>query len=100
MLYRCEFLAQRVGNLCCRGYLPVEVPAVDSYAEGICLGLLIGIHHHKDSFVIKLERGKVEPEILRVLINGGRQGITRVGWGRLLKTMGGDTVMCRIITSM
>jgi hypothetical protein len=63
MLHRREHLAERIENLCHGRDLPVEVPAVDIYEKGTHLGPT-GIHRHKDSLLVELEFGTVEPEVL------------------------------------
>jgi hypothetical protein len=64
ILHRGEDLAERIGNLCHRRYLPVEVPALDVYDEGIHDGLFLGIDVYIDSLVIEPEFATVEPEVL------------------------------------
>jgi hypothetical protein len=42
--HRRKYLAERIGNLSHGRYLPVKVPAIDTYRKSIHLGLLTGVH--------------------------------------------------------
>src|SRR5258708_6077367 len=64
MLYRREYLVKRMENLCHGRHLPVEVPAVACYDEGIRLGPLAEVEIHINSLAGELELGTVEPEVL------------------------------------
>jgi hypothetical protein len=64
-----ESLTKRIENLSHGRYLPVKVPAVDTYVKGIhlglVLGLLTGIYLHINKLVKELEPAVAEPEVLR-----------------------------------
>src|SRR5258707_2175594 len=67
MLHRRESLTKRMENLGHGRYLPVEVPAVDTYVKGMHFGLdlLTGIYLHVNMLVRELEFGLAEPQVLR-----------------------------------
>jgi hypothetical protein len=83
MLHGGEYWAERIGNLGHGGYLPVEVPAVDTNEKGIIqcqwyIGLS-GINRYVNSIAFKVELSTVEPEVfyspdeLQELWNGKRE---------------------------
>jgi hypothetical protein len=53
-----------MGNLCHGRYLPVEVPADDSYGKSIHPGISAGIHIHINSPPGELEFSTPEPQVL------------------------------------
>jgi hypothetical protein len=84
MLHHGEDLAKRIENLGNGGYLPVEVPAVDIYGEGIVFNDLLhiglrGIDIDVNSLAVEVDPGTVEPEVfcspdeLHELWNGKRE---------------------------
>src|SRR6266567_9197749 len=96
MLHHGEYLAKRIENLGHRGYLPVEVPAVDIYGKGIRWHIgLSGIELHVNSLVVKAELGMVEPEgfcsphELHELWNGKRE-LLEVDNLEILEARSGD----------
>jgi hypothetical protein len=76
VLYRREYLTERIENLSHGRYLPVEVPAADMYGKGIHLGLLWRIHFHTNSILRGLEFDSVESNLRFsvVFINCSRPG--------------------------
>jgi hypothetical protein len=58
-----QYLTERIGKLDHRGYLPVEVPAVDIYMEKL-ISPLVRIEICMNMVRVELEMGTVEPEDL------------------------------------
>ena len=59
-----EDLAERIGNLCRGRYLPVEVPASNTYTKGKRVGLTER-HQQTNELALEPDYGIVEPEVLR-----------------------------------
>jgi len=62
-LHRREHLANRIANLCRGRHLPVKVPAINRYKEGIPVGPTER-HQYMDFLALELDHGIVEPEVL------------------------------------
>src|SRR5258708_7784296 len=95
MLHRGEYLVQLIENLCRGGYLPVEVPAVDSHGQGIRLGRLTGIHSYVNVVVREHEIGTAEPEVLCCVhklqeTRNGKRELVEEGNFELLEERGSD----------
>jgi hypothetical protein len=63
MLHRREHLTERIANLCYGRYLPVKVPAVESYGKSKHLRLSTGIGLHINFPHGEHEFSTVEPEV-------------------------------------